>query len=427
MRFVNRFQSSVLGMILAMGLSCSAMAEEVEPPKYEPLPLSEIRRFADIYERIKSAYVEPVSDEQLLLDAVRGMMSGLDPHSTYLDKDEFNNLREHTSGEYGGLGIELTFERPYVKVISPIDGSPAKLAGVRSGDLISELDGTPVGNLTMTEIIDQMRGEPGAPIELTILRETEEKPLTITVVRDIIPLQSVRSQMLEDGYGYARISQFQANTGKDLRKALEALNQKSLRGFILDLRDNPGGLLSSAVEVVDAFIDEGKIVYTEGRIEHSDQTFSATADTVMPDTPLIILINAGSASASEIVAGALQDQKRAILMGETTFGKGSVQTILPVGQNEAIKITTARYFTPNGRSIQATGIEPDVYVGAAEVTFFEARHQVTEKDLSGHLENSDAENNNDKDDEHQTRLREDFQLFEALSLLKALHIVNPAR
>ena len=329
----------------------------------ETLPYEDLRTFTEIFGRIKRDYVEPVSDKKLLEDAVRGMLSGLDPHSAYLVAEEYQELKEGTTGQFGGLGIEVTMENGFIKVVSPIDDTPAQKAGIKTGDLIIKLDDKPVKGMSLTDAVKMMRGEPGSKIVLTIVREGLEAPLKLTLTRDIIKVKSVKSRMLEKGYGYVRISSFQSGTGDALKDALAALKKENggnLKGLVLDLRNNPGGVLNAAVEVSDAFLKSGLIVYTEGRIENSEMRFNAAPDDLINGAPIVVLINAGSASASEIVAGALQDQKRAVIMGEKSFGKGSVQTILPTSNGAAVKLTTARYYTPSGRSIQAEGIEPDV-------------------------------------------------------------------
>ena len=297
------------------------------------LPVQDLRLFSEVLGIIRQNYVEPVSDSELLKNAIRGMLSGLDPHSAYLEKEEFQELKEGTSGEFGGLGIEVGMEDGFVKVVSPIDDTPAQKAGVRAGDLIIRLDDTAVKGLSLNEAVKLMRGAPGSDITLTIVREGEEKPLQIKLTRAVIKVNSVRSRSLEPGYGYLRVSQFQINTGRKLRDEVSALKEKNggaLKGLVLDLRNNPGGVLTAAVSVSDAFISDGLIVYTEGRGPESEQKFSATSGDILEGVPIVVLVNAGSASASEIVAGALQDNGRAIIMGEKTFGKGSVQTILPI-------------------------------------------------------------------------------------------------
>ncbi|MEH6577459.1 MAG: S41 family peptidase [Amphritea sp.] len=391
------------------------------------LPLEEIRLFTEVFDRIKRAYVEPVDDAKLLEDAIRGMLAGLDPHSTYLEPDAFSELQTHTSGEFGGLGIEVGIEDGFVRVITPIDDTPAQRAGIKAGDLIIKLGGQPVQGMDLNDAVKLMRGRPGSELILTIIREGEDKPLEITVIRDVIRVASVKQRVLSEGFGYLRITQFQVNTGKDLERAIEKLNkQTDLKGLVLDLRNNPGGVLRAAVEVSDAFMDDGLIVYTQGRLENSELRYSATSKNLGNGLPLVVLINQGSASASEIVAGALQDQERAIIMGVDSFGKGSVQTILPLGKDRALKLTTARYYTPSGRSIQAQGIEPDIYVSEADIKLRERGNFIKEKDLSGHLENGDVASTPNLS--NGTMLAEtDYQLYEALNLLKGLAIVNQAK
>ena len=321
--------------------------------------------FPPIFSKIKDDYVEDVDDKKLLENAIRGMLQGLDPHSTYLDEDAYKELQEGTSGEFGGLGIEVGYEDGFVKVISPIDGTPAQRAGIKAGDLIIRLDNKSVKGISLMEAVKMMRGKPGSKITLTIVREGENKPFEISIVRDIITVENIKTETIEPGFTYIRISNFQTHTVDDLKKGLIKLkneNNNNIKGLILDLRNNPGGLLNAAVGVSDLFLNNGLIVYTEVRIKDSKLKFNAKPSEMLKDTPIIILVNGGSASASEIVAGALQDHKRAVIMGEKTFGKGSVQTILPMNDRTALKLTTARYYTPSGRSIQASGIEPDMIV-----------------------------------------------------------------
>jgi carboxyl-terminal processing protease len=389
------------------------------------LPLEELRMFAEVYGRIKDAYVEPVDDRELLQSAIRGMLAGLDPHSTYLEPEAFESLQVHTSGEFGGLGIEVGMEDGFVRVIAPIDDTPAKRAGIKAGDLIIKLDDTPVQGMALTEAVDMMRGEIGSEIRLTIVREGIEKPFEVTLVRDAIKVVSVKSRELEPEYGYLRITQFQLNTAQDMREALLELSaQRPLKGLVLDLRNNPGGVLQAAVDVADAFLDGGLVVYTEGRLPSSQLKFSAGPETLAGDVPLVVLINGGSASASEIVAGALQDHRRAVLMGTDSFGKGSVQTVLPLAGERAVKLTTARYFTPNGRSIQAQGIHPDIIVEEGRLTDVQHEDLIKERDLAGHLENGTADAGSNGDNGLAER---DFQLYQALNLLKALNIVSAPR
>ncbi len=431
---------TVLGISIAIGHG--VLAQKSEPA--QALPLEELRTFTDVFTRIKRDYVEPVDDKTLLEHAIRGMLAGLDPHSSYLDEEAYKDLQTSTSGEFGGLGIEVGMEDGFVKVIAPIDDTPAYRAGVKAGDLIIRLDETPVKGLSLNDAVKLMRGKPGSEIALTIVREKEEKPLRISLKRDIIQVKSVKSRTLDKGYGYVRITQFQSHTGEDMVSAIEALikeNKDNLYGMVLDLRNNPGGVLNAAVSVSDAFLEKGLIVYTEGRIEDSKLQFKATPRDVLNGSPMVVLINGGSASASEIVAGALQDHKRAVIMGSQSFGKGSVQTILPLPSNtSAIKLTTARYFTPSGRSIQADGIKPDIPLEQLKVADAEPASlgSIKEADLSGHLKNAQLDKDKDKDkpangktatpakDENTLAnlAKTDYALYEALNMLKGMRILK---
>lgn len=413
-------------LMLATTLALSSATAPVlaeESKQSEQLPLEELRMFAEVFGRIKSAYVEPVTDEQLLEDAIRGMVAGLDPHSSYLAPDDFGSLQESTSGRFGGLGIEVGMKDGFIHVISPIDDTPASRAGLQSGDLIIKIDDTPVQGMGLTEAVDLLRGEIGTSVRLSIMRDSADAPFEVEIERAAIKSTSVKSRLLADGYGYVRISQFQANTGEELSKAIEKVSEaEPLKGLVVDLRNNPGGVLQAAVDVSDAFLNEGRIVYTEGRLERSELSFDAQADTaVAMETPVIVLINGGSASASEIVAGALQDQQRAVIMGTQSFGKGSVQTILPLSEDRGVKITTARYFTPSGRSIQAQGIVPDVVVERRSLNDADTPGVdiVRERDLTGHLQNGD-----ESKPVAEELSGEDFQLYQAYTLLKALNIVS---
>ncbi|MCK4586455.1 MAG: S41 family peptidase, partial [Gammaproteobacteria bacterium] len=374
------------------------------------------------------------SDKTLLENAIRGMLSGLDPHSSYLDAEGYKDLQVGTTGEFGGLGIEVGMEDGFVKVISPIDDTPAQRAGVKAGDLVIRLDEKPVKGMTLHQAVGIMRGKVGTDILLTIIREGEEKPLKITITRDVIKVRSVRSRTLEEGIGYLRISQFQSRTGENLVKAIDELkkeNNGKLDGLVLDLRNNPGGVLDAAVDVSDAFLESGLIVYTQGRIADSEMKFEASPVRQLDGAPLVVLVNGGSASASEIVAGALQDHKRAIILGTRTFGKGSVQTILPLNNESALKLTTARYFTPSGRSIQAEGIEPDIILDPLKVTKIEGvSERIKEADLSGHLENGTGKkkkNAKKKKEEKLSLAQTDYQLYEALNILKGMKILQGNR
>ena len=418
-----------IGVSLAVGQGVFA-----ERNGDEALPLEDLRTFTEVFDRIKRDYVEPIDDRALLENAIRGMLSGLDPHSTYLIPDDYQELQAGTSGEFGGLGIEVGMEDGFVKVIAPIDDTPAQRAGVEAGDLVIRLDDTPVKGMSLAEAVKVMRGEPGTDIVLTIVREGVDRPIRITITRDVIHVTSVRSRPLEPGYGYVRISQFQLRTGESLREAVgklrEGAGDDGLKGLVLDLRNNPGGVLNAAVSVSDAFLDKGIIVYTDGRMDDSELTFSAKGSDILDGIPLVVLVNSGSASASEIVAGALQDHRRAVIMGEKTFGKGSVQTILPLRNGSALKLTTARYYTPSGTSIQARGIVPDITLDRVRVSQVDLGQGVKESDLSRHLESEGEEGDFEAARQAGQEARDvplaqrDFALYEALNLLKGLHILN---
>ena len=430
----------ILGLVATISLEVFALK-----PSTSTLPLAQLKKFSEVYARIKNDYVEVVDDKKLMTDAISGMLKGLDPHSDYLDEDSFKELREGTSGEFGGLGIEVGQENGFIKVIAPIDDTPAKKAGIKSGDLIIRLDDKSVKGMSLSDAVKLMRGKPGEAIDLVITREGIAAPLKIKIVRAVIKIKSVKQRLLEKDYGYLRISNFQSKTTNSTRAAIEKLmkeNKANIKGLVLDLRDNPGGVLTGAVGVSDVFLSSGNIVYTEGRVEDAVMSYDATPDDLLDGAPLVVLVNQGSASASEIVAGALQDHKRALILGTKTFGKGSVQTVLPLDEKTGLKLTTARYFTPSGRSIQAKGIEPDIKVEALE---FKTKESVTDKvsplseaDLSGHLSNP---NGNKKKDEtvasdansdmpettgakKKSLAEEDYQLYEALNILKSMNLVR---
>ncbi len=424
----------VLGLSLAIGHGVFAEKNDTNE-----LPLEALKAFTDVYHRITTDYVEKPDEKKLLEDAIRGMLSGLDPHSNFLNLEEFGELKVGTTGQFGGLGIEVGMENGFVKVIAPIDDTPAQRAGVLAGDLIVRLNKKPVKGMSLSDAVKIMRGKPDTDILLTIIREGEEKPLKITITREIIKVKSVKSKMLEKEYGYIRITSFQSRTTQDLLSAIDTLkseNNNTLAGLILDLRNNPGGVLSAAIGVSDAFITDGLIVYTEGRIKDSSFKYTATPNDSINGAPIVVLVNGGSASASEIVAGAIQDHKRGIIMGTKTFGKGSVQTIQELGNGGAVKLTTARYFTPNGRSIQALGITPDIIQSTTKINAAqkERANALKEKDLSRHLinpenggkETNDSSNNENTDTEKEepSLAETDFQLFEALNLLKGINIIN---
>ncbi|MDH5601408.1 MAG: S41 family peptidase [Gammaproteobacteria bacterium] len=425
----------VLGVMLTVGQGVFAERQNTRHSS-ATIPLEDIRSLSEVFGKIKQNYVEEVEDKELLENAIRGLLSGLDPHSAYLDKKAFTDLREGTSGEFGGLGIVVGLEDGFVKVISPIDDTPAARAGVKSGDLVIRLDDKNVKGMSLEDAVKIMRGKPNTDITLTIVRKGEAKPLKFKITRDIIKVQSVRSRTLEKGFGYIRVSAFQERTGADLRKALSKLkkdnNKRNLKGLVLDLRNNPGGLLTQAIEVSDAFLENGVVVSIKGRDTANNMTHSAKGMDLLNNAPIVVLINGGSASASEIVAGALQDHKRAIIMGSQSFGKASVQTVVPLGNGSALKLTTARYYTPNGTSIQAKGIVPDIELDDLKVSKREDNgfKQTKEKDLSRHLDNGQEESSNGKEKDSNdidTKLElanEDYALYEALNLLKGIHLVN---
>lgn len=429
----------IIGFIVSMSFDVFALKSS-----NQTLPLAQLKKFSEVYARIKNDYVEEVDDKKLITDAISGMLTGLDPHSAYLDEEAFTELRVGTSGEFGGLGIEVGMENGFIKVIAPIDDTPAKKAGLKSGDLIIRLGDKSVKGLSLGDAVKIMRGKPGEAIDLLITREGKDKPFKITIVRAVIKVKSVKQRILEKDYGYLRISSFQSKTTNNTRKALQTLredNKSALKGLILDLRDNPGGVLTGAVGVSDVFLEKGNIVYTEGRVADALMRYNATPDDLLQGSPLVVLVNQGSASASEIVAGALQDHKRALIVGKKTFGKGSVQTVLPLDEKTGLKLTTARYFTPSGRSIQAKGIEPDIPVEPLEFkkkgeSGDEEISPLSEADLSGHISNPNgnkkqpAKNtDNDEVKSNESKVKknlaeEDYQLYEALNILKSMNLIQ---
>lgn len=426
----------LLGLIASISFSAFALKTSSQT-----LPLAQLKKFSEVYARIKNDYVEIVDDKQLITDAISGMLKGLDPHSDYLNEENFKELREGTSGEFGGLGIEVGQENGFIKVIAPIDDTPAKKAGVKSGDLIIRLNDKSVKGMSLSDAVKIMRGKPGEPLDLVITREGTAAPIKLKIVRAIIKVKSVKHRILEKDYGYLRISNFQNKTTESTRKSIKDLkkeNKANIKGLVLDLRDNPGGVLSGAVGVSDVFLSKGKIVYTEGRVEDAVMQYDATPDDLLDGAPLVVLVNEGSASASEIVAGALQDHKRALILGIKTFGKGSVQTVLPLDEKTGLKLTTARYFTPSGRSIQAKGIEPDIIVEALEFKSTDKDDDkvsaLSEADLNGHLSNPNSKVNKTKVETNagaestvatkKSLVQEDYQLYEALNILKSMNLVR---
>ena len=381
--------------------------------------------FGEAFEKIKNNYVEPVNSKDLIESAIEGMLSSLDPHSSYLNDKELKELRVQTKGEFGGLGIEVTLENGFVKVIAPIDDTPAFKAGIKSGDLITHLDDEPVLGMTLSEAVTIMRGKVGSKIKLTVRRNENER-VDINIVRAIIQLKSVKSRV-ENNIGYIRVSSFNQKVDKQIIDSISSFKKKNtLIGYVLDLRNNPGGLLDQAVNVTDIFLERGEIVSTKGRNGKRGSRYNAVKKDLTNGLPLVVLINQGSASASEIVAGALQDHKRAIIMGTKSFGKGSVQTIIPSGEDVAIKLTTAKYYTPSGRSIQQTGIDPDILVEQAELKKLDNQRR-KESDLRGAIDNEQIEKNEPNDENAEKNINEevdDYQLTRAFDLILAINLIN---
>ena len=402
-------------------------AEEEKVDTYELLNL-----FGEIMERTKVSYVEEVSDQKLIEAAINGMLSSLDPHSSFLDAKSFQYLNEQTQGKFGGLGLEVTMENGVVKVVSPIDDTPAYRAGLKPGDYIISLDGTTVVGMSLTEAVDKMRGKVGTKIKLTIRRGTE-KPFDVTLKREEIKIQSVKSELKAKDVAYIRISSFSEEVDKNIEDALEKMQKETkngVKGLVIDVRNNPGGLLDQAVAVSDLFLDSGEIVSTRSRNEEETLKYSATKGDIAEGLPIVVLINDGSASASEIVAGALQDHRRAVIMGQKSFGKGSVQSVVPFSKYGAVRLTTARYYTPSGRSIQAKGIEPDIEVLPAKLEVYNLEGlTISEAELKNALSNDEDgkksadgkdKGKTDKDDD----LQKDYQLLRAVDTVKALSIYN---
>ena len=417
------FLSVFMSAIISANATKSDHEKTIKKNEGGRLPLKELRIFTQVFEQVRRGYVDEVTDLQLLESAVVGLLMELDPHSAYLDVEEHTRLQESATGQYGGLGIEISAKRGLLEVIAPIDDSPAQKAGIRTGDLIHEINGEPVRSFALPAAIDKLRGPKGSSIDLSILRKGEDKPIFFNIIRDIIYSSSVRGRVLLSDIGYVRISQFQENSDKDFIATLKKLNKSDgLKGLIIDLRNNPGGLIPPAVEIANALLDEGLIVYTEGRAPSANQKFSARPGQLLEDIPIVILINGGTASASEIVAGALQDHSRAAILGTQSFGKGSVQTVIPFGDGRAIKLTTARYFTPLGRSIQAEGITPDITIPRAETKLLDPSPRPRERDLDGHLKSQDHETYNEQPGA--TEVEHDNQLKEAVHILKGFKLLK---
>lgn len=403
-------------LLLALPLSLSLTAQA-------SVPLEKIQVFAEVFERIRANYVEEISDEQLLDSAIRGMLNDLDPHSSYLPPTDFEDMREDTRGAFGGLGIEVARDNGLIRVVTPIDGTPAERAGILPGDLIFQIDGTDIRGMDLNQAIELLRGPVGSEVMLEILRAGDEIELTLT--RDLITVDSVRGQFIEPGFAWVRISQFQEDTGPETLATLRRLNdQTPLEGVVLDLRNNPGGVLGAAVGVVNAFVDEGIVVSTQPRDASQRVEFrAATSEFNFDNIPLVVLINQGSASASEIVAGAIQDMKRGVIMGTTSFGKGSVQTLVALPDDSALKLTTALYYTPSGRSIQNNGITPDIKVEQGTFDAQDEAFAFRERDLNKRLDNP-TEALVEDEGEANALLAEDFQLSEALNMLKGISIIR---
>lgn len=427
-------RTHLLSLLLILAAADAATAQDdvavptediglVEVADAERVSLDEIRRFVAVFRAVKQAYVDPVDDATLMQSAIRGLLADLDPHSGYLDSDASRDLSEMSSGAYDGLGLEVA-QRPdrTLIVVAPIDETPAARAGIRSGDIITEIDGEQITASNIDAAVESLRGEPGSEIRLVILREGVAEPLAMTLVRETIRVGSVRASLLAPGFGYLRISHFQSDTGRETATKLATINTKAapLKGLVLDLRSNPGGLLNAAIEAADVFLDGGTIVSTRGRLPYSNSAFKAKRGDALKGAPIIILADSGTASAAEVLAGALQDHRRALIMGSSSFGKGSVQTVLPLDNGDALKLTTARYFTPNDRSIQASGLVPDIRVADDEVvrsSSGDRTPEVRERDLPGHL--TAGETVVDTNETAEPPIN-DLVLREALTLLKGL-------
>ena len=426
--FCNIAEFTIVGLMGWISPTFAQTTQETETSVEDStIPLADIEMFAEVFERIRTEYVDVVDESTLIRNAIRGMLDGLDPHSTFLEPRGYDDLISSSEGKFGGLGIEIVMEEGFLKVVAPIDDTPAAIAGVQAGDLIVKLDDEPVKGRSLQENVDHMRGEPGTEIRITIYREGEKEPIEMTITRANIKLSSVRTEPLEEGFGYLRITSFQLDTAQNLRSKIRKMvenDAQPLLGAVLDLRNNPGGNLDSAVEISDMFLRSGEIVSTRGRTGDSVSRFEATPDDVLNDLPLVVLVNQGSASASEIVAGALQDHKRALIVGSQTFGKGSVQTGMRMNNGAGLKLTTARYYTPSGRSIQAKGITPDVEIRAAEFIDDQVdRGRVSENDLVGHLDNGETKNEDEDSTQARSKLLEnDYFLDQALGILKGMNI-----
>jgi len=432
----RRFAVSLLLALSAMPVfaadppSPEVPVRPASAPARDHVDLADLRAFTAVYSLVRQAYVDDVDDHRLMQAAIRGLLAGLDPHSEYLGKEQLEDLTEDTTGSYAGLGIEVLQVDGSLRVIAPIDDSPAERAGIKAGDTIVRIDGKVLQADDLETAIASLRGKPGTPITLSVLHEKQTVPVDVPLKREVIRVASVRGRLLEPGYAYLRIGQFQAETGAQLRRRVERLiadNKAPLRGAVLDLRSNPGGLLTSAVEVGDEFLDSGVIVSTHGRVKESDLSFRATPGDLLDGAPMVVLVDNGTASAAEIVAGALKDNHRGLLMGRRTFGKGSVQTVLPLDAEHAVKLTTARYFTPNGTSIQAAGIQPDIALADLSLSQRTGEPSLSygERDLTNHLKGANEAEGGDAAGAEKRDLQ-DYALNEALNALKALALRGKA-
>lgn len=430
---MSKLSRLFIAFIAVTVISSPALAKATSKDTIKLLDL-----FGDVFDKVKRDYVEEVEDKELIEAAINGMLSSLDPHSSYLNEKAFDEMKIQTRGEFGGLGIEVTMENGLVKVVSPIDDTPAFEAGLKAGDYISRIDNEPVMGTTLSEAVEKMRGKPGTKISLTVLREGQNDPLEFTLKRAVIKIQSVRAKK-EGDVIYIRITSFSENAAEGVEKEIKEISKSigdGFRGVVLDLRNNPGGLLDQAIEVSDLFLNQGEIVSTGGRVPDSNKRYNATKGDIINGKPIVVLINGGSASASEIVAGALQDHKRAVIMGTKSFGKGSVQTVIPLSaSNGAMRLTTSRYFTPSGRSIQAEGIEPDTWVDQSKLESVDNDKIASESTLRKHLENEDkveqkaaTASSEVKSDEikkeQQEVYKSDYQLGRAIDLLRAISLYN---
>ena len=422
----NKWSVFTASLLTIAVLSTPVWAADKKTEKEDPADTYEmLNLFGEVLERTKTSYVEDVTDKKLIESAINGMLVSLDPHSSYLDEQSFKYMNEQTKGKFGGLGIEVTMENGVVKIVSPIDDTPASKAGLKPGDYITHIDGEQVVGMSLNDAVDKMRGKVGTKVKLTVRRANNPKPIEVTLKREEIKIQSVKSQIKEDDVIYIRITSFSEDVDKNIEKDFNKLKKQikgKPAGIVLDVRNNPGGLLDQAVNVSDLFLDKGEIVSTRSKNEEDTVKYTATEGDIAQGLPIVVLVNDGSASASEIVAGALQDHKRAILMGEKTFGKGSVQTVIPLGKHGAMRLTTARYYTPSGRSIQATGIVPDVEVKPAKVEEIDKGVNFSEAEFGNALKNENQKANTGKAKKQDDELKKDYQLSRAVDMVKALSI-----